>query len=119
MTLASFGILRYRTGMRVILALFAALAIFLSGTHAGPAEAHEKHPMHASEHHAQHQDDGGSKQDDGRDQHGCHHHCPSTAASHSDEAQTVDYFARAHLFPLNTAPLVSTTRAPPLNPPKA
>jgi hypothetical protein len=119
MTLVNFDLLRYRTGVRIALALFAAMAIFLSGIHAGPAEAHENDPVHASEHHAQQHDDGGSKQDDSRDQHGCHHHCPSTAASDGNESPATGYLASAVLFPLGSAPLVSTTRAPPLNPPKA
>ena len=105
--------------MRQILAIFAAVAILLSGIHAGPAEAHENDLGHASAFHIDQNDDDGSKQPMKGDQHGCHHHCPTAAASHPNEPDDADYYAGASLFALDTAPLVSTSRAPPLNPPKA
>ncbi len=105
--------------MRNILALFATLAILVSGIHAGAAQAHENDRVHASEHIAAADDKDGSELPMKGDQHGCHHHCPNAAASNTASEHAVDYFANAALFPLDIAPLVSTSRAPPLNPPKA
>ncbi len=103
--------------MRIAFALLAAIAIFLSGIHAGPAQANESDPVHATTDHAVPDDDGSSTQPDTGDQHGCHHHCPSVASS--DQSEAADYFASARLFPTDMAPLTSTSRIPPLNPPKA
>ena len=105
--------------MRTLLALFAVVAILLSGVHADAAQAHENDPAHASEFHVTQNGDDGSKQPMKGDQHGCHHHCPSTATPHSGEAEATEYYASASVFPLDTAPLFSTSRAPPLDPPKA
>ncbi|WP_299195941.1 hypothetical protein [uncultured Erythrobacter sp.] len=118
--LLSSSLLRYPPAMRFVFTLFAAMAILVSGIHAGPSQAHENDPAHASEYHAQSDDDdGGSEAPTKGDQHGCHHHCPSTAASNPGKLASADHFASARLVPSKSFPLSSTTRAPPLTPPKA
>ncbi len=117
--LSNSTLLRYSPAMRFVFTLFAAMAILVSGIHAGPSEAHENDPTHASEHHTQSDDDDGGSEDPTKgDQHGCHHHCPSAAASNLGKLGPVGHFASARLVPSKAFPLGSTTRAPPLTPPK-
>lgn len=118
--LLTSSLLRYSPAMRFVFTLFAAMAILVSGIHAGPSEAHENDPTHASEHHAQSDDDDGGSEDSTKgDQHGCHHHCPSAAVSNLGKLTSTHDFTSARLVPSKTFPLGSTTRAPPLTPPKA
>lgn len=117
--LLTSSILRYPPNMRFVFTLFAAMAILVSGIHAGPSEAHENDPVHASDHHAHSDDDDGGSEDPTKgDQHGCHHHHPSTALSNPGKLASADQFASARLVPSKSFPLSSTTRAPPLTPPK-
>lgn len=118
--LLTSSLLRYSPTMRFVFSLFAAMAILVSGIHAGPSAAHENDPTHASEHHAQSDDgDGGSEDLTKGDQHGCHHHCPSASASNQGKLASALNFASVRLVPSEMSPLGSTTRAPPLTPPKA
>src|SRR3546814_11216047 len=72
----------YRATVRLALAFFVTMAVFLSGIHSGPAEAHENYPVHTTTHHVEQQDDG-SKQPTDVEQHGCNHPCPNAAAPFS------------------------------------
>ena len=108
----------YRATVRLALAFFVTMAVFLSGIHSGPAEAHENDPEHTTTHHVEQQDDG-SKQPTDVDQHGCHHHCPSAAAPFAGLLASADFLTGTRFQPAKMVPLTSTTRAPPLDPPKA
>src|SRR3546814_11272880 len=48
----------YRATVRLALAFFVTMAVFLSGIHSGPAEAHENDPVHTTTHHVEQKDDG-------------------------------------------------------------
>src|SRR3546814_18930062 len=48
----------YQATVRLALAFFVTMAVFLSGIHSGPAEAHENDPVHTTTHHVAQQDDG-------------------------------------------------------------
>src|SRR3546814_20967744 len=69
----------YRATVRLALAFFVTMAVFLSGIHSGPAEAHENDPLHTTTHHVDQQEDG-SKQPPDVTPHGCQRHCLSAAA---------------------------------------
>src|SRR3546814_4219548 len=71
-----------RATVRVALAFFVTMAVFLSGIHSGPADAHENDLVHTTTHHVEQQHHG-SKHPTDVDQHGCHHHCPIAAAPFS------------------------------------
>ena len=119
MTVAIYRTVGYRLPVRFVFALFAAMALLVSGIHAGPAEAHEDDSQHFSVHHADQQHEGSSSQPDASDQYGSHHHCPSFAAIDTDPGQNADVVCGERFKPVAIKPLASTTRAPPLNPPKA
>ena len=119
MTVAIPRSVSYRLLVRLVFALFAAMALLVSGIHAGPAEAHEVDPHHSSAHHVDQQDEGSTPQPDADDQYGAHHHCPSFAATDTDPGQNADFVCGERFKPAAIKPLASTTRAPPLNPPKA
>jgi hypothetical protein len=108
----------YRWRVRIVFALFAAMALLVSGIHAGPAEAHEGDPQHFSAHHSDQHDESGSSEPDAGDHYGSHHHCPSFAAVDTDPRQDADFVGSERFKPAAIKPLGSTTRAPPLNPPK-
>jgi hypothetical protein len=108
----------YLWNVRIVFALFAAMALLVSGIHAGPAESHEGDPQHFSAHHADQHDEGSSSQPDASDQYGSHHHCPSFAAVDMDPCQDADFVGSERFKPAAIKPLGSTMRAPPLNPPK-
>lgn len=118
MMLAGSQFLRYRPAMRVFVTLFAALAILLSASHTAPSGAHEGDPAHAAAHAVDH-DHGNSGDNPGGEQHDGHHHCPSAAAPDHCAAVGGDYFASSRFSLSNMSRLSSTTRAPPLTPPKA
>src|SRR3546814_18509897 len=84
------------------------MAVFLSGIHSGPAEAHENDPVHTTTHHVEQQDDG-SKQPTDVDQHGCHHHCPSAAAPFAGLLASADFLTGTRFQPAKMVPLTSTT----------
>jgi len=109
----------YRKWVRAVFALMAGLALLVSGIHAGPAEAHENDVRHIAEHVADAHDDTGSSQPEQGGDHGFHHHCPSIAVPLAADSEAIDYPGDMVLTALAMNPLVSTTRAPPLDPPKA
>lgn len=110
---------RYRVRVRMLVTLFAAMAIFLSGLHAGPAGAHDGDPVQASAHAADHQHGDGGEDPISDEQHDDHHHCPSAAAPDHGIFVAGDFFINMRLLPPNMIRLGSTTLAPPLAPPKA
>lgn len=119
MTVAIPQTVGYRWRVRIVFALFAAMALLVSGIHAGPAEAHEGDSQHLSAHHTDQHDESGSSKPDAGDHVGSHHHCPSCAAIDADPVQNTDFVRGEQFKPAAIKPLASTTRAPPLNPPKA
>lgn len=118
MILANLLAIGYRASVRLAFAFFVAMAVFLPGIHSGPAEAHENDPAHAATHHVEQQDEDGSPRPADVDQHGCHHHCPSAAAPSSGLVASAKFSTGTRFQPAKTVPLTSTTRAPPLDPPK-
>ena len=118
MIVAKLLTIGYRATVRLALAFFVAMAVFLSGIHSRPAEAHENDLVHTATHHVEQQDDG-SKQPTDVDQHGCHHHCPSAAGPSSGLIASADFLTGTRFQPAKMVPLTSTPRAPPLDPPKA
>lgn len=118
MILVNLLTIGYWASVRLAFAIFVAMAVFLSGIHSGPAEAHENDPVHTATHHVGQQDDG-SKQPTDVDQHGCHHHCPGAAAPSTGLIASADFLTGTRFQPARMVPLTSTTRAPPLDPPKA
>lgn len=118
MMLAVSEFLRYRSAVRFFVTLFAAVAILLSASHAAPVAAHDGDPAHTGAHAIDHEH-GSSGDSPGGEQHDGHHHCPSAAAADHNIAVGGDYFASSRFLLPNMSRLASTTRAPPLTPPKA
>ncbi len=118
MMLAGSRLLRYQTAMRLFVTLFAAMAVLLSASHAGPAGAHDSNYVQTASHTVDHEH-GSSGDALGGEQHDGHHHCPSAAAPDYSVAVGGDYFSSSRFSRPNMTRLDSTTRAPPLTPPKA
>src|SRR3546814_11875897 len=88
----------YRATVRLALAFFVTMAVFLSGIHSGPAEAHENDPVHTTTPQVEQQDDGW-KQPTDVDQHGGHQHCPSAAAPSAGLLARAAFLTGARLHP--------------------
>src|SRR3546814_12840758 len=54
----------YRATVRLALAFFVTIAVFLSGIHSGPAESHENDPVPTTTHHFENKDDGSTQPPD-------------------------------------------------------
>lgn len=119
MMLAKHHTIGYPAAVRFAFAFFVAMAVFVSAIHSGPAEALENDPVHTATHHVEQKQEDGSKQPTDVDQHGCHHHCPSAAGPSSGLIASTDYLNGPQYQPAKMVRLTSTTRAPPLDPPKA
>src|SRR3546814_20354768 len=51
----------YRATVSLALAFFVTMAVFLSGIHSGPADAHEQDPGHNQTHHVEKQAEGSNQ----------------------------------------------------------